>query len=46
MPNKLGKMWHKNKKRSLARWLNSVSAVRTRLELATPGVTNYRTNCQ
>ena len=29
----------KNKKRSLARWLNSVSAVRTRLELATPGVT-------
>ena len=28
-----------NKKRSLARWLNSVSAVRTRLELATPGVT-------
>ena len=28
-----------NKKRSLAKWLNSVSAVRTRLELATPGVT-------
>ena len=28
-----------NKKRSLAGWLNSVSAVRTRLELATPGVT-------
>ena len=27
-------MWHKNKKRSLARWLNSVSAVRTRLEPA------------